>query len=212
MTTTLTSVDHASQILNRIRQFVQFRELTLSPVDLRVVVDRALMMTIAAANENGVELRTDNPMSDTSECLVNPNPATESEYVGLVDQVQTTHVLINLIVNAIEACVTAKVPQPKIVVSVKPEKRNHIVRVVDNGPGIPVENSDIVFEQFHTTKPEGLGIGLAISRGVIEAQHGRLSACNNPGRGCTFEFTVRRTDLSLSDTAELRVIRPGEIA
>lgn len=207
----LTSVEHASQILNRIRQFVQFKELTLSPVDLRFVIDRALMMTMAAANENGVELRTENPLPDAAECLVNSDPETESEYVGLVDQAQTTHVLINLIVNAIEACVTAKIPQPKIVVSVLPQKRYHSVRVTDNGPGIPADNPDIVFEQFHTTKPEGLGIGLAISRGVIEAQHGRLSVSNNPGPGCTFEFTVRRTDLSLSDTAELRVIRPGEI-
>lgn len=208
----LASVIHASQILDRIRQFVQFRELSLEPVDLRVVIERAILMTIPAANEAGVVLQSVNLLPDSQNSLIISEADTESEFVGLADHVQTTHVLVNLIVNAVEACAAARTREPKVIVAVNPHQdaRHLIVSVRDNGPGLPANNPEIVFEQFHTTKPEGLGIGLAISRGVIEAQHGRLWAMNQKDRGCEFQFTVRRVDLSLSDTTEIRAIRPGD--
>jgi signal transduction histidine kinase len=64
------------------------------------------------------------------------------------------------------------------------------VRVSDTGPGLPTEELEQVFKPFYTTKAEGTGMGLAISRSIIEAHGGRLLAANNDGRGASFHFTL----------------------
>ena len=126
-----------------------------------------------------------------------------------VDQTQTTHVLVNLLVNALEATNEASELQPQIDVLVTPDP-NHgrvVIRVKDNGPGLPAENPDLVFQKFYSSKEDGLGMGLAISREVCESQGGFLSAENNSdGPGCTFIVTLPLAVDPGSDTAELSSI------
>jgi C4-dicarboxylate-specific signal transduction histidine kinase len=95
-----------------------------------------------------------------------------------VDQIQIQQVLINLIVNGIEATEnTGRLP--KILITACPQDaRSVLLEVVDNGSGIPEAES--IFDAFVTTKAKGMGIGLAVSRSIVEAHEGRLSASNNP--------------------------------
>ena len=65
-----------------------------------------------------------------------------------------------------------------------------LISVSDTGPGLPDQESERIFEAFYTTKPQGTGMGLSISRRIIDSHGGRLWASNNPGRGATFQFSL----------------------
>jgi PAS domain S-box-containing protein len=111
----------------------------------------------------------------------------------LGDRIQLQQVLLNLMMNAIEAMrgVDEGVPRELWVDSEKVESTNVLVAVRDSGPGLDAGSFDRLFETFYTTKPEGLGMGLAISRSIIEAHGGRLWAtANAPHGGAVFQFTL----------------------
>jgi PAS domain S-box-containing protein len=116
-----------------------------------------------------------------------------------VDQIQIQQVLINLIVNGIEATEnTGRLP--KILITACPQdERSVLLEVVDNGSGIPEAES--IFDAFVTTKAKGMGIGLAVSRSIVEAHEGRLSASNNPSFGATFSVVLPVTPLASSQQA-----------
>jgi len=109
----------------------------------------------------------------------------------LGDRIQLQQVLLNLIVNAIEAMSAVKDrPRELTITSSLHGPEWVLVQVRDTGPGFEGEQADHLFEAFHTTKPEGLGIGLSISRSIIEAHGGRLSAESNVPHGAIFRFTL----------------------
>ncbi len=109
------------------------------------------------------------------------------------DRVQLQQVLINLIMNSIDAMRTL-IDQPRQVL-IKSVKRSDgvLVQVQDSGPGIDPGQADRIFEPFFTTKAEGIGMGLSISRSIIESHGGRLRAVAEPN-GALFEFTVPTQD------------------
>ncbi len=178
-----TSVDHAAAIIRSLRDFVTNRRMSLTQTSVVKMVSHAVAMVEAQSERNGTKIIVD----ETSGIL-----SRDSSPDVFVDEVQTTHVIINLLVNAIEACVEADTESPIITVSATVDSaRTHvIVEVSDNGPGIIRENPESVFDRFFTTKSEGFGIGLAICRDVIERQDGNIHARNNPDRGCCFYFTL----------------------
>jgi PAS domain S-box-containing protein len=104
------------------------------------------------------------------------------------DRVQVQQVLMNLVLNGIEAM--KNTGGELIVRSQKTEDGHVLVSVSDSGVGLPVEDSDRIFEAFFTTKQQGTGMGLSISRRIIESHGGRLWAVANSGRGATFQFTL----------------------
>ncbi|MGV2292373.1 PAS domain-containing protein [Trinickia sp. YCB016] len=105
-----------------------------------------------------------------------------------VDQIQIQQVLINLISNGIEATEnTGRPPTIRITASAQGEQ-SVLLEVVDNGSGIG--EADSIFDPFVTTKTKGMGIGLAVSRSIVEAHDGRLSASNNAGFGATFSVVL----------------------
>jgi C4-dicarboxylate-specific signal transduction histidine kinase len=107
------------------------------------------------------------------------------------DRVQLQQVLLNLIINAIDAMSAAGTgPRELTVVSSKDGSRGALVAVRDSGPGLDPQSSERLFNPFYTTKAEGLGMGLAISRSIIEAHGGRLSAGPNERRGAVFQFSL----------------------
>ena len=109
----------------------------------------------------------------------------------LVDGIQIQQVVLNLTHNAIEAIEEARAASGVIKVTVVGTERNEIVvRVSDCGPGIAPEDAEHIFDPFHSTKQGGLGVGLSISRAIVEAHGGRLSFAPNQGGGCVFQFTL----------------------
>jgi signal transduction histidine kinase len=119
------------------------------------------------------------------------------------DRVQLQQVLLNLFVNGIAAMSQQPVERRRLTVqATKPHGNLVTVRVRDSGPGVPAQSLPRVFEPFYTTKPQGMGMGLAVSRTIIEAHQGTIWVENLPEGGACFSFTVpvstepppRRTD------------------
>ena len=109
----------------------------------------------------------------------------------LGDRIQVQQVLLNLMMNAIEAMIITKEgPRELWVGAEKHDAQYVVVRVQDSGPGIAPQQQDRLFEAFYSTKPGGLGMGLAICRSIVEAHGGRLWATANEDRGAAFHFTL----------------------
>lgn len=106
----------------------------------------------------------------------------------LADRVQLQQVLMNLMLNAIEAM---KDTGGELTIRSQVNPQGHLtVSVSDTGVGLPREGADLIFDPFHTTKPQGTGMGLTITRSIVESYGGRIWATVNPGSGATFHFTV----------------------
>jgi two-component system sensor kinase FixL len=107
------------------------------------------------------------------------------------DRVHLSQVLLNLVMNAIDASAHAHNRRPRVSIGASLIAADHCcdVTVSDDGPGIPPEEINRIFDPFVTSKSEGIGIGLSISRAIIEAHGGKLWA-ENKLRGATFHFTV----------------------
>ena len=107
------------------------------------------------------------------------------------DRIQVQQVLLNLLINAIEALSgVGDGPRELVVQSDTDATQGVLVTVRDSGPGLDPQHLDRLFDAFYTTKPHGLGLGLAISRRIIEAHGGRLWATANVPRGAVVQFTV----------------------
>jgi PAS domain S-box-containing protein len=166
----------AAQIVRRVRRFVQKREPQFSEVLVNRLVEEVAMLNEAEAHQRHarivLELSPDLP------------PV-------LGDPIQVEQVIMNLVRNGLEAM--DQTPQDGRVLSVKTRRHGHDAieaRVRDRGTGIIGEDRERLFQPFFTTKPEGMGMGLAISRSIIQAHGGRLWVSANQDRGCTFHFTL----------------------
>jgi signal transduction histidine kinase len=108
------------------------------------------------------------------------------------DRVQLQQVLLNLIMNGIEAMTAdSSDHQREMLIEAAEDVADHIrIAVRDSGIGLKDQNIDQIFKPFYTTKPQGIGIGLSISRSIIEAHGGQLWAVQNDGPGATFHFTL----------------------
>jgi signal transduction histidine kinase len=105
--------------------------------------------------------------------------------------VQLQQVILNLVMNGVEAMASvADRPRELLIYSQQHESDKVLVAVRDSGTGLHSENLDRLFEPFFSTKPKGMGMGLAISRSIIEAHGGRLWAEPNASAGMTFEFAL----------------------
>jgi len=104
-----------------------------------------------------------------------------------VDQIQIQQVFINLIVNAIEA-LEGQQTTPLVVLRATTDSSWILIQVIDNGPG--VDDPDRIFDAFMTTKEKVMGVGLAVSRSIVEAHGGLLSAVNNTTGGATFKVAL----------------------
>jgi signal transduction histidine kinase len=108
----------------------------------------------------------------------------------MADRVQLQQVLMNLMLNSIEAMKSMNTPGKLTIKSQQDDSGQLLISVMDTGVGVPPEKIEQIFNAFFTSKPQGTGMGLAISRSIIESHGGRLWATPNAGPGATLHFTL----------------------
>jgi two-component system sensor kinase FixL len=164
----------AGQIIRRLRDFVARRDSEKRVEPVSRLIDEASALALLGAQERGIAVRFD---------LDPGGPSV------LADRVQIQQVLVNLLRNAIDAMEEA--PRRELLVSTALRPGGLLeIAVADTGPGIAVEIADKLFQPFMTTKAGGMGVGLSISRTIVEAHGGTLTAERNEAGGATFRLTL----------------------
>jgi signal transduction histidine kinase len=170
----------AGEFIDRLRSFYKKEAPSVRAiVDVNDVAREMLDLLRSKAAQCSVTLRAD----------LTAEPA-----FATADLVQLRQVLMNLILNGIEAMQESG--GELIVTSGVAPDGELTISVSDTGSGLPTEHADQIFETFFTTKPQGSGMGLSISRSIVELHGGRLWATANAGQGATFHFTVPRAAAS----------------
>jgi signal transduction histidine kinase len=165
----------AAEIIKRIRLLFKKGTPQRELVDVNEIVGDMVLLLRSEATQHSVIVRTE---------LAADLP----EVVG--DRVQLQQVLMNLMINGIEAMKDVDGTRELAVKSERGEGDQILVSVSDNGVGLPPQQKEQIFNAFFTTKPHGSGMGLRISRSIIESHGGRLWAADNSPRGATFCFTL----------------------
>jgi signal transduction histidine kinase len=164
--------NRAAEIIDRIRSFYKKSPPQRELVDVNRIIYEILTLLNGEAIRSSVAMRTE-LAADLPEVMA--------------DRVQLQQVFMNLVLNAIEAM---KDSGGELTVKSQREDGQPLFSVSDTGPGLLAENIDQIFSAFFTTKPQGSGMGLAISRSIVESHGGQLWASPNSGRGATFHFTL----------------------
>jgi len=165
----------AGSVIHRVRGLIRKDDAIRQLVDPNEVVADVLDLAHSDLIRRGVTVATDLPAS------VSPISA---------DRVQLQQVLLNLMVNACDAMTDNPPRDRMLTVGVAEEGSTVRISVSDRGPGVAAGLIDAVFEPFVTSKPQGLGLGLAICRSIIGAHGGRIWAANNSNHGATFSFVL----------------------
>ncbi len=108
----------------------------------------------------------------------------------MVDSVQVQQVMMNLIMNGMDAMKDVDQTRVLVIRSRPADDQQLVIAVSDTGIGLPPQQADKIFDPFFTTKPHGLGMGLRISRSIVESHGGRLWATDNASQGASFYFTL----------------------
>jgi PAS domain S-box-containing protein len=165
--------NRAAEIIDRIRSFYRKSPPQRELVDVNGIIQEMLTLLKGEATRSSIAMRTE-LSSDLPEIMV--------------DRVQLQQVFMNLMLNGIEA--TEDSGGELTVKSQLQDGQLHF-SVSDTGVGLPAERMEQIFSAFYTTRPQGSGMGLTISRSIVESHGGRLWATANSGRGATFHFTCR---------------------
>jgi two-component system sensor kinase FixL len=164
----------AGQIIRRLRDFVSRGETERRVESIAKLVEEASALALVGVKDRGIRVRF---QFDPSIDLV------------LADRVQIQQVLLNLIRNAMDAMEESMTRD--LVIAIAPEGRTHVrISVADTGSGISPEIADQLFTPFLTTKRQGMGVGLSISRTIVEAHSGRIWVEPNAPSGTIFHFTL----------------------
>jgi PAS domain S-box-containing protein len=188
--------NRAGDVISRMRALFKKAPAAKEPVDINLVIQEVLTLTQPELQKNRVSLRTQFAVDLPT---------------ALGDKIQLQQVILNLVVNAIEAMSGVTENQRELHVSSQKITESHsesgqetieakvasepgstslLISIRDAGPGLDPTELKHVFETFYTTKSHGMGMGLAISRSIIEAHNGRLWVTANPPRGAVFQFTL----------------------
>jgi PAS domain S-box-containing protein len=164
--------NRAAEIIDHIRSLYKKSPPQSELIDVNEIVHEIFTLLQGEAIRYSIAMRSE---------LAGEVPKTKA------DRVQLQQVFMNLMLNAIEAM---RGEGGELTVESQLQDGQLLFSVSDTGPGLPVGNADQIFSAFFTTKPQGSGMGLAISRSIVESHGGRLWATGNQGRGATFHFTL----------------------
>jgi C4-dicarboxylate-specific signal transduction histidine kinase len=166
----------AGDVVQRVRNLVKKAPLRDDRVDINAAIGEVVELTRTEAVKNGVLVRTE---------LADGAP-----FVG-GDRVELQQVILNLVINAVEAMsASAEGPRELQIVTSGTGPDRLLVAVRDTGPGLAPAVEENLFKAFHTTKPNGLGLGLSICRSIVESRGGKMWATANTPRGAVFQFTL----------------------
>jgi PAS domain S-box-containing protein len=165
----------AAEVIRRLRQLLKKNKPTFEPLDINALIKDTvkLIMTHITVRKKTVKFE-----------LVSNLPSIQG------DRIQLQQVLLNLISNSLEAMEESSDSSELLIKTSRTDADTVMVEVKDSGSGISAQNMGNLFIHFFTTKPNGLGMGLPISRSIVEGHGGRLDAKNNPDRGANFYFTI----------------------
>ena len=170
--------NRAGEIIRRFGNFARKSSTHRLTVDINLLIPESVELVRLEARRYGVHL---------DHALTRPLPPV------LVDRIQIQQVMVNLLRNACEATADSDIDRRRVVIRTLDFGDSVEVAVEDNGTGLPVTAFDHLFDAFSTTKQEGMGMGLAISRTIVESHDGKIWATNNPDQGATFHFLLPAT-------------------
>jgi signal transduction histidine kinase len=165
----------AGDIIDRIRDQIRKEPPRKEQFDLNAAMDEVIVLGRSAITKNRVWVQT---------------RFSEGLFPVHGDRVQLQQVVLNLLLNAVEAMGSVEAEPRELLISTRQDHTGVLVAVHDSGPGIDPEQLDRIFNSFYTTKPSGTGMGLSICRSIIDAHGGRLWAEANEPRGTIFQFTL----------------------
>jgi len=166
----------AGEIIGRIRALAKKAPPRKDWVDVNETIREVIALARSEVQSNGVSVRT---------------RLGEELPLILGDRIQLQQVILNLMINAIEAMnEVSDAPRELSITSATDESKRVLVAVRDSGLGLHPRSLDRLFDAFYTTKPQGMGMGLAISRSIVEAHGGRLWVTPNEPHGAVFQFTL----------------------
>ncbi|HTD85608.1 MAG TPA: ATP-binding protein, partial [Candidatus Binatia bacterium] len=169
----------ASEVVLHIRTLLRKRQLEMQLLQINQVAEAVLRLIHPEARQREMEIQLD---------FAQQLPLVKA------DRVHVQQLFLNLILNGMDAMAETPKGQRRLKISTLPHSSGGVqVNVRDAGRGIPAERFPRLFESFYSTKPEGMGLGLSISRDIIEAHRGRIWAENNPEGGATFCFMLPPT-------------------
>jgi PAS domain S-box-containing protein len=180
---------HASEVITRLRAMFVKRDPTTESVDLNEATREVIALSIGELQRSKVVVQTD---------------LAENLPPVMGDRVQLQQVILNLCLNAAEAMNAIEERPRKMVISTGREADMACLTVQDAGVGFEPDTAEKLFDAFFTTKRGGMGIGLSVSRSIIESHHGRLWAARNDGPGATFAFAIPIDSVSPASGSELR--------
>lgn len=169
--------NRAAEVVSRLRSLFAKKPFTTETLDLNAATREVLALCASELQRNRVQWQAE--------------LAGEALTVA-GDRVQLQQVILNLVLNAVEAMGNVEGRPRLLVVRSGREEGLARVSVQDTGTGFAAADAELLFDAFYTTKPEGMGIGLSVSRSIVERHHGRLWAAANEGPGATFTFAIPR--------------------
>ncbi|MFZ1088380.1 MAG: PAS domain-containing protein [Xanthobacteraceae bacterium] len=190
---TIRDGNRASDVITRLRALFAKKDTTTESVDLNEATREVIALSLSELQRSRVILRRE---------LADDLPRVTG------DRVQFQQVILNLLRNALDAMSGVYDRPRKLVIRTERDEDDRVcLTVQDTGVGFEPQAAGRLFEAFYSTKSGGMGIGLSVSRSIIESHHGRLWAAPNDGPGATFSFSLPRAAKGVTDTHGLGVIR-----
>jgi PAS domain S-box-containing protein len=190
---TIRDGNRASDVITRLRALFSKKDASTESVDLNEATREVIALSSSKLQKNkvilGLELADDLPF-----------------VTG--DRVQLQQVILNLLVNASDAMSTVDGRPRKLLIKTEQDEGDRVrLTVKDTGVGFDPETAGRLFDAFYTTKDDGMGVGLSVSRSIIESHHGRLWAVQNDGPGATFAFSVPRGPTAATGADSIRAMQ-----
>jgi signal transduction histidine kinase len=182
---TIRDANRASDVITRLRALFSRKNATTESVDLNEATREVIALSSRELQRSRLTLRAE---------LADDLPPVTG------DRVQLQQVILNLLLNASDAMSGVDDRPRQLVIRTERDEDDRVrLSVQDTGVGLEPQGVERLFEAFYTTKSGGMGIGLSVSRSIIESHHGRLWAAPNDGPGATFSFSIPRAPEGVTD-------------